>query len=98
MADKVKISSLAQKEFDESSLWYEDQAVGLGERFANNIYKCIDVILIDPKVYHKTKGNLREFVVDGFPFIILYEYDGAIVNILHFFHTSRNPKLKYRRK
>lgn len=52
-----------------------------------------------PEAFPKTKGHFREVVVDGFPFVIVHRYDKKeyIVNVLHVFHTSRNPKFKYKR-
>lgn len=98
MANKVKISSLAQKDLTESWEWYEEQSIGLGDRFSNIIYNDINVIAKDPFVYKKVKCDLREFVVNEFPYLIIYEYYDDVVNIIRIFHTSRNPKLKYRQK
>jgi plasmid stabilization system protein ParE len=97
MANRLIISSLAQNQLTESSNWYEEQTLGLGERFAEIIYNNLNKISKDPEIYKKTKRNLREFVVDKFPFIIVYEYYDDTINIVHIFHTSRNPKLKYKR-
>ena len=98
MANKVKISSLAQKDLMESSEWYDEQTSGLGERFAEIIYIDINTIVKDPLIYKKVKSNIREFVVDQFPYLFIYEYKNEMVNIIRIFHTSRNPKLKYRQK
>jgi len=98
MAKSVKISSLAQKDLLESSEWYEEQTFGLGERFAEIIYGSINTIANDPLIYKKVKSDIREFVVEQFPYLIIYEYKSDVVNIIRIFHTSRNPKLKYRQK
>lgn len=100
MADKFKFSSLAQQELEESAEWYEEQSPGLGERFANIIYSAANAISEDPFAYPSKKLNLREFVIDKFPYIIIYKYieKENAVNILHIFHTSRNPKHKYRKR
>ena len=98
MGFSVKISSLAQKDLLESSEWYDEQTLGLGERFAEMIYGSINTIAKDPLIYKKVKFNIREFIVDQFPYLIVYEYKNDVVNILRIFHTSRNPKLKYMKK
>ena len=98
MAKSVKISSLAQKDLLESSEWYEEQTSGLGERFAEIIYGSINTIVKDPLIYKKVKSDIREFVVEQFPYLIVYECKNDVVNIIRIFHTSRNPKLKYRQK
>ena len=100
MPDKIKLSVLAQKELEDSSEWYEEQSSGLGVDFAEVIYRSLNSILKNPEAYHNRKGNSREFVVKKFPFIIVYRFlkKENAVYILHIFHTSRNPKLKYKRK
>jgi plasmid stabilization system protein ParE len=99
MVDKIKLSASAQKELEDSFDWYEEQSIGLGDRFAEVIYASLNSISSNPEVYNKKKANNRAFVVDKFPFIIVYEYlkKDNMVYVLHIFHTSRNPKLKYRR-
>ena len=99
MVEKVKISSIAQNEFEDSSEWYEEQSPGLGDYFAETIYSSLNSILQNPELYNKRKANIREFVVDKFPFIIVYQFlkKENTVYILHIFHTSRNPKHKYKK-
>jgi plasmid stabilization system protein ParE len=100
MVDKIKLSTSAQKELEDSFDWYEEQSVGLGDRFSEVIYASLNSISNDPEAYNKKKANIRAFVVDKFPFIIIYEYlkKSDMVYVLHIFHTSRNPKLKYKKK
>ena len=99
MVDNIKLSASAQRELEDSFDWYEEQSVGLGDRFAEVIYISLNSISNSPEAYNKKKANNRAFVVDKFPFIIIYEYlkKENMVYVLHIFHTSRNPKLKYRR-
>ena len=99
MTEKIAISSIAQNELEDSSEWYEEQSPGLGDYFADVIYSSLNAISKNPEAYHNRKGNSREFVVKKFSFIIVYRFlkkENAIY-ILHIFHTSRNPKLKYRK-
>ena len=100
MPAAVIYSSAAIKELEESSDWYEDQLKDLGKRFVITIRETLMLTSNHPEAFSKTKANFREVVVDGFPFVIVYRYDKKddIINVLHVFHTSRNPKMKYKRK
>lgn len=100
MTDKVKLSSLAQKDLESSSDWYESQKAGMGEIFAGAIYDATNSILKQPDAYPVKKANTREFSLNKYPFVIVYDYNrkGDLLKVLRIFHTSRNPKLKYRRK
>ncbi|HEY4327334.1 MAG TPA: type II toxin-antitoxin system RelE/ParE family toxin [Mucilaginibacter sp.] len=100
MAEKVKISSLAQKDLEDSSEWYEGENPGLGDRFAKVIYSAIISISKNAVAYPLRKANIREFIVKKFPYVIVYQFipEKNLVKILRIFHTSRNPKFKYKRK
>jgi plasmid stabilization system protein ParE len=71
----------------------------LGVRFAFTIYKALTLIAANPKAYPQKRSPYRESVIDKFPFIIIYELvEEDAIYILHIFHTSRNPKFKYRKR
>ena|SRR5258708_6375023 len=93
-------SAIAEKEVRKSFDWYEEQSVGLGLRFLDAIDNAVNSISKNPEAFQNRRGNSREFIVDKFPFIIVYRFSKKenLIYILHIFHTSRHPKLKYRRK
>ncbi len=99
MTYRIEFHSFAKEEFRKSYKWYEKQQEGLGERFVTYINKGLDEILDDPERYAKKKGNYREFIVDVFPFVIVYEFlkKEEIIFVSHIFHSKRNPALKYKR-
>ncbi|QKJ31513.1 type II toxin-antitoxin system RelE/ParE family toxin [Mucilaginibacter mali] len=99
MACDVKLSLVAIKELEESSDWYEGEAIGLGKRFVEAVKETLIHISLHPEAYQKGRGNRREAVVNIFPYLIVYDYRARTneVYILHVFHTSRNPKLKYKK-
>ncbi len=97
MTYSIKISSLAQIEFEESILFYDKNLVGLGLRFSEDIYEAFNSIVRNPEAYPIKKSKFREYILEKFPFIIVYEVvvQNKTINILHIFHTSRNPKFKF---
>jgi plasmid stabilization system protein ParE len=99
MPATVIYSSAAIKELEQSSDWYENHLKDLGKRFVLTIRETLILTSNHPEAFPKTKAHFREVVVDGFPFVIVYRYDKKedIINVLHVFHTSRNPKFKYKR-
>jgi toxin ParE1/3/4 len=100
MDHKLKLSSIAQKEFTDSFEWYEERSPGRGNDFAQFIYDGIDSILLNPEAYPIKNAEAREFVVDKYPFVIVYEFRAKsnLIIIVHIFHTSRNPKRKNKRR
>jgi plasmid stabilization system protein ParE len=94
------LSATAEKEIRKSFDWYEEKSDGLGFRFVAAIDDAINSISKNPEAYHNRKGNSREFVVKTFRYVIVYRVlkKESLISILHIFHTSRNPKYKYKRK
>lgn len=96
----VKFLEDALIEFQEAAEWYEIRSEGLGEQFQDLVSKKVESIKEHPERYPKWKSNFRQIALRTFPFIIIYTFykkEGTIV-INSIFHTSRNPRKKYRRK
>ena len=89
----------AEKEYLESIIWYENNLIGLGQKFIEDIEKSIERILTLPLLFPIKKGNLREAVVKKFPYVIVFEIakTSQEIRILSVYHTSRNPSKKYRK-
>lgn len=92
------VSSRAQKEMAQSWNWYEDRQQGLGDRFVKEIMKKIFTIEENPERYSIKFKQYREAIVEIFPFVVIYRINEhkKFIRIVAVFHTSRNPKKKYR--
>ncbi len=90
----------ADKEFQEAAYWYESNSKGLGLRFIDVIEKKFQTIQEFPERFPKRKGNFREAPVKIFPFIIVYTFykPEGIITINTIFHSSRNPRKKYKKR
>jgi len=89
----------ALKELTDSFLWYEKQQHGLGIEFRTEVFDKLDLVCKDPFHYRSFYKNYREAVTDRFPFLIIYFLDekNNTVIVTAIFHTSRNPKHKFKR-
>ena len=90
----------AKSELLETWIWYEERQEGLGERFKEKVFECINNIEQNPYRYPERKKNYREGLVDIFLYLIIYRVlkRRKLVLIVSVFHTKRNYKLKYKRK
>lgn len=97
MSYHIDILSKAQYELFETWNWYEDKQPGLGKRFRQAFFDKAKLIQNDPLQY-PVKNKLREAILSGFPFIIVYKMDkhSNTIYILSVFHMSRHPKRKRR--
>lgn len=74
--------------------WYEDKLTGLGEEFKEILDASFEMLLISPNGYEKFGRHHRQFPMDKFPYVILYEATKSNLYIDAVFHTSRNPEDK----
>lgn len=93
------INELAEQEYAEAAVWYQEQGYGLGDRFRAHVLETIQVILKNPQLFNITHKDFHEAVVDVFPFIVVYYVNERTktVHISAIFHTSRNPRFKFRK-
>lgn len=87
------INSVAEKELEEATNWYNIQKENLGKSFVLEVDNTIMRILENPFQFPKVKKQIRRAVVRRFPYSIFFYVDDFTVNIFAIFHTSRNPKL-----
>lgn len=94
MKHTIIISLVAQKEETDAYLFYEKQSQGLGERFLQEVEKTLNKIAANPTFYSYSDSTktLRDFALEKFPFVIIYEVleDKIIVTNIH--HTKKELK------
>lgn len=89
----IKIEPDAQIDLEEAVLWYENQQKSLGEKFALEVYNKIEFIGENPKVYSVVFKNIRNAILDRFPFNIYFFLKNDSIHIFAIIHQSRNPNL-----
>jgi plasmid stabilization system protein ParE len=99
MAFIIKISDKAYREYYEAYEWYEEQLTGLGNRFENALERQIDIVAKNPLIYASRRLSIKESKIEEFPYLIVYKiiHVENVILITSIFHTSRNPKKKYRK-
>jgi len=99
MIANVELHPEAISELEESYQWYEKRLEGLGIRFIASVNKRLNEIAEHPERYAKKKRNYREVMIEGFPYMVIYEMfqKEQIVFVSYIFHTKKNPASKYKR-
>ena len=80
-------------EFNEAFDWYESRSAGLGDAFAEQIRRTIEVICRLPLLSKIFFENIRRRSVRRFPYMIFYQVRNEEIRIVSVFHTSRDPKV-----
>lgn len=95
---KIEIQEEAQQELRDALIWYEEQQYDLGYELLQEIRKSISNILQNPTINKITFNDRREAFVNRFPYKIVYTMENdSIIVVYAFFHSSRNPKEKFRK-
>ena len=95
---KIEITTLANEEYVSAFHYYEEQQIGLGTKFEKETDYLIDKLKENPYLFERKFKQYREAVYKKFPYFIVYEIISESVVILSFFHTSRNPKRKLKKR
>jgi len=95
---KLIIKEEAARETIEAFLWYETTNKGLGESFLGELEECYHKIMRNPEAFQKQYKDFRHTQLKRFPFIIIFEIEKESALIYKVFHTSSNPRLRYRKK
>jgi plasmid stabilization system protein ParE len=84
-------ASLAQQEYDDAVNWYEGQMRGLGERFRIEVENGLARIEAHPQAWPLERGEVRKYLLNRFPYKLLYAIEPARAVILAVAHQHRRP-------
>lgn len=100
MIYRVAFLQKATRELLDAWQWYEDRQPGLGDRFKQEVFRCIHIIENNPERYPERKKHYKEALVKIFPYLLIYRINKRrkIITIVAVFHGHRNPKGKYKTK
>jgi toxin ParE1/3/4 len=78
--------------------WYDDQQIGLGNKFRDRMFEKIDMIAKNPLIYRIRHGTIRSALLNGFPHVIYYKISDDKIIVSAVLHAKRNPNLWVERK
>jgi len=86
------ILPLAQYELNQAIEFYEEQLIGLGILFRNEIFEAIDFICLYPEGYQFITKHTRKCPLRKFPYLILYGIIDNTIIISAIAHQHRHPR------
>ncbi len=87
----IKFHSEARKEFFEAAEYYEDQVVGLGDGFIDEVEKVLEVIKQQPLSGTDITNTERRFLVSRFPYGMIYSVEDDHITIFAVMNLRRKP-------
>lgn len=82
---------LAEAELIEAAEWYEDRSEGLGDRFLDEVARCIDEVRGDPERFPVVRKNVRRKSLRRFPYNLLFIIEPTSVRFVAVMHQKRRP-------
>lgn len=87
----IKFHSEARKEFFKAADYYEEQVVGLGDAFINEVEKVFNVIEHYPSSGTTITPTERRFLVSRFPYGIIYSVEDDLIKIFAVMNLRQKP-------
>lgn len=94
MKYQLQIKEEAIEDIKIAYTYYEQQCLGLGERFLETIETYLIRVEKYPEHYQIKKKTFREAYVKTFPFVIIFEISNSLIIVYAIFNTSRNSTNK----
>ena len=88
---KLEFHPEAELEFIEAAAYYELQVSGLGQRFGADVRRALDIVLAHPEIGIAVDADLRKYVLQRFPFSVIYSLSSDVLRVEVLAHQSRRP-------
>ena len=95
---KIEITNLAEEEYTSGFHYYEEQQVGLGNKFEKEADSLMNQLKTNPFLFQRKYKHYREAIFKRFPYFLVYEILDNSIIIHSFFQANRNPKRKLKRR
>lgn len=94
MKYELEIKEEAYLDIKEAYDYYQENKVGLGERFLDTLEIYLERVNKYPKHYQIKRKPYREAFIKDFPYVIIYEIEKSKIIVYAVFCTYKNPKKK----
>lgn len=81
----------AELEFNHAIDYYEEQQIGLGLEFAQEVYATILRIIDFPNAWQSMTKSTRRCLCNRFPFGLVYHHTNDPITIIAVMHQNQKP-------
>lgn len=91
----IKLLPIVKTDLQKTKKWYNKKKNGLGEEFKLEVNREIDYKKNHPEYYQLKYKELRQSLINRFPYAIFYLVEPAKKRVIVFdvLHTKRNPEI-----
>jgi toxin ParE1/3/4 len=88
---KLFLATEAKAELRYAALYYEECREGLGEEFLDAVESAFDQVRRHPTLWRILKGRFRRYLVQQFPYGVIYAVEGQTIYVAAVMHLKRKP-------
>ena len=92
MTLELRLRPEVELELTDAALWYEEQGLGLGHQFLDEVLTTFSTITETPLMYPIVHRNTRRTLIHRFPFGVYYRVETSTIVVVAVMHGSRNPR------
>jgi len=82
---------IAKAELDDGFAWYEEQAVGLGYDFLDEVDRALRLIGTFPLLHPSVGGKTRRCLINRFPYAVYYGLVDNRIIVVAVAHLKKQP-------
>lgn len=97
MTLRVVYRSAAKIEFENAAAWYDEQRIGLGAEFIDEVERTVSKAAASPLSHPQVRADVHRALTRRFPYTIYYRVGDDALIVLAVFHGRRNPLIWQRR-
>ena len=91
MARRLVVQPQADLDIQAAAVWYEDQRVGLGVRFLDELDLVFQRIETNPRQFPRQEGEVRRVLLRHFPYGVYFVEASEAITVLAVLHLHRDP-------
>ena len=91
------ISEQAEIDIQDAFDWYQMQSEFAAAFFIERLQEGLQVLSTRPFIFQTIYSTYRQVVLNPFPYVIIFEATENFVVVYRVFHTSQNPKKKFKK-
>jgi plasmid stabilization system protein ParE len=92
MKRRLIVRPEAQLDIDEAGFWYDDQQLGLGDRFSDELSKLLGRITDHPLHFPVLDLGVRRGLLNVFPYAVYFTMRDQDLTVVAVLHQRRNPE------
>jgi len=91
MSYSIRYHPEAEAELKEAAVYLDNESMGLGELFLDDVQEALNLIVFSPKISPVIQNNVRQNVLRKFPYYLIYTIVDCEIRILAVAHQRRRP-------